>query len=128
MDDGALLCVRLRDPVTREVRTYVPGGEVEPSETPARAAARETREETGYDVTVDVGSEIVVRYPFVWAGHSVDCTTHFFRAALATRRHAPAPVQDDPIHQGVLWLPLDQLDLEIGFHATILGAVRSLVS
>lgn len=128
MDAGALLCVRLRDPATGEVRTYVPGGQVEPGETPALAAVRETREETGYEVAVDLGSERVARYPFVWGGHAVDCTTHFFRAALVTPRHAPAPVHDAPIHMGVLWLPLDRLDREIGFHATILGAVQSLVS
>lgn len=128
MDAGALLCVRLRDPVTGEVRTYVPGGAIESGETPAETARREAREETGYDVAVDAASERVERYPFTWAGHEVDCTTHFFRASLVTPRDEPVPVSNDSIHAGVLWLPLDRLGQEFAFHATIFAAVRSLVS
>lgn len=128
VDEGALLCVRLRDPISGNARLFVPGGAVEVGETPAQAATRETREETGYLVAVDPRSQHVVRYPFTWAGLEVDCTTHFFRAALVSPSGAAGPVHPDSIHEGVEWLPLAQLERELGFHAAILQAVQALVS
>ena len=126
VDGGDLLSVRLRDPVSGVARLFVPGGEIEPGEAPAAAAAREAREETGYAVDVDVGSERVIRYPFVWAGRAVDCTTHFFRAALVTPRERPARASAEPIQVAVEWLPLERLDDALGFHAEILATVRML--
>lgn len=126
VDAGELLCVQLRDPLSRIVRLFVPGGAVEAGESPARTAARETREETGYDVAVDESSERVTRYAFTWAGRDVDCTTHFFRAALLTPRGAPYPAQVEAIHEGVVWLPLERLPEALGFHAEIFTAVRAL--
>jgi tRNA(adenine34) deaminase len=123
--DGRLLCVRLRDPVTRVARLYVPGGRVESAESPGQAAARETLEETGYRVQVDEASERIARYPFVWGGVDVDVTTHFFSAGLDSPD--PAPVHDADYNEGVVWLPLDQADAELGFHATINETVRGLL-
>jgi tRNA(adenine34) deaminase len=124
--EGALLCVRLRDPASGLVRLFVPGGAIEAGETPACAAARETLEETGYDVRVDEASVIVARYPFVWASLSFDCVTHFFRAQLATPRDAPLAVSDASYHEGVVWLELAQLDGAFDYHAVIHDAVRAL--
>lgn len=51
-EDGRLLLVRRgREP--QRGRWSVPGGKVEPGETVAQAAVRETREETGVRVRVD---------------------------------------------------------------------------
>lgn len=124
--DGELLCVRLRDPATAIARLYVPGGGIDAGETPAAAAEREALEETGHAVHVDPGSEVVTRYPFVWAGIDIDVTTHFFRAVLAGDKHAPAPVHDVLWNEGVVWVPLDRLEAELGFHAAILESVRAL--
>lgn len=124
--DGELLCVRLRDPVTGILRLFAPGGAVEPGETPAQAAARETFEETGYRVQPDLGSERIARYPFVWAGENVDCTTHFFRARLRGDKRAPAATRDADYNEGAVWLPLCQLEDALGFHREIHAALLAL--
>jgi acetyl-CoA carboxylase carboxyl transferase subunit beta len=49
--DGAVLLVRRANPPLAG-RWTLPGGKVEPGETPAEAIVREVREETGLDVTV----------------------------------------------------------------------------
>ena len=127
VDGDELLCVSLRDPVSEVARLYIPGGKVEPAETPSAAAAREALEETGYRVEVDGSSESVSRYPFVWAGVDVDVTTHFFRGQLLGPREAPQPVDDADYNEGVVWLPLARLEEALGFHSTILACVQALV-
>jgi tRNA(adenine34) deaminase len=127
VDVGALLCVRLRDPQSGVERLFPPGGAIEPNESPAQAAAREALEETGYRVRVAAASERLARYPFTWAGRQVDVTTHFFAARLASPRDLPAPVVPEPIHRGVVWLPLEDLERELSFDTTILTHVRALL-
>jgi 8-oxo-dGTP pyrophosphatase MutT (NUDIX family) len=126
--EAALLCVRLRDPVSRVTRCFVPGGGIEPGESALAAAEREAREETGFAVQADAASERVARYHFVWAGVDVDCTTHFFRARLAAGASVgtSARVADAEYNLGVRWVPLAQLEAELGFHAEIFAAVRAL--
>jgi 8-oxo-dGTP pyrophosphatase MutT (NUDIX family) len=127
LNGGALLCVRLRDPVTRVLRLFPPGGVLERGEQPAAAAQRETREETGYEVSIDGASEHVVDYPFVWAGLRVACTTHFFAARLLTPRDRPAAVRDAAYNEGVTWLPLPSLEQAFDYDAAIRDAVRHIL-
>jgi 8-oxo-dGTP pyrophosphatase MutT (NUDIX family) len=125
--EGALLCVRLRDPLTRVARLFVPGGKIERGESAAAAAAREVFEETGYAVEVDPAACVTARYPYTWMGIEIAVTTHFFRARLAGDRRAALPTHDASYNEGACWLPLEQLDAELAFHRGIHEAVRTLV-
>lgn len=115
----------LRDPVTHTARLFVPGGAVEAGESPAHAAVRETREETGYSVELLERAPVVARYPFTWAGQAIDVTTHFF--AVRLRNEHAAPVHDAAYLEGTHWLPLAEVPQQLGFDRHILAAVEQLL-
>lgn len=123
--EDKLLMVKLRDPVTKDLRHFPPGGSIEPGETAVRAAEREAFEETGYTVRADPASEFVYDYPFTWGGVEYQVRTRFFRAALTgTPPVAPLP---DPILEGVEWVPLARLPAALCFHAGLLGVITTLI-
>jgi 8-oxo-dGTP pyrophosphatase MutT (NUDIX family) len=125
--DGKLLVVWMRDPVSGVLAPYPPGGAIEPGESAAEAARRETLEETGLDVDVDAASELVAAYPFTWAGNDVDVTTHFFRAAL----RGPAelhPVIDADYNLGAAWLTVEEAMKAFAVHPPIADAVSRLLA
>jgi len=126
--EGELLCVRLRDPKTGVAQLFPPGGAIEPGESASVAAERETLEETGYRVVLASGQAHVARYPYTWNGTPRRVTTHFFRAWLLDGKQSAAPVHDASYHEGVVWLPLAELDRTLGFEPAILAAVRALVA
>ena len=78
-----LLTIELQDPVTRKRFWSVPGGAVEPGETIAEAAVRETLEETGYQVEL-TSEGYATRYDFFWNATSYDCTTWWYSAKLSS--------------------------------------------
>lgn len=125
---GELLCVRLRDPMSGVARLFPPGGAIEPGESAGAAAQRETLEETGYRVALASGPPHVARYPYTWNGTLRRVTTHFFRASLVGDKQDGAPVHDASYHEGVVWLPLAELDRALGFEPAILAAVRALIA
>jgi tRNA(adenine34) deaminase len=122
-----VLCVLLRDPLTREARLFVPGGAIEAGETPVIAAAREALEETGFAIRVEPASELIARYPYEWNGHLMRVTTHFFRGSLVEPEAEPRRVDDASYHEGVIWLPIAEVPNALGFHSVICGAVQKLI-
>jgi 8-oxo-dGTP pyrophosphatase MutT (NUDIX family) len=124
---GRLLCVRLRDPLTRVAQLFPPGGAIEAGETPIAAAVRETLEETGYRVVADVARAHIARYPYVWNGVERAVTTHFFAATLADPSAPPLAIRDADYNEATVWLALDALSEGLGFQPEILRAVLSLL-
>lgn len=126
--EGHLLLVRLRDPTTRAVHLYPPGGGIEPGESPARTAERETLEETGLHVRVEPSLELVDEYPFTWDGVDYDCTTHYLAATLTDRFDpALAPVEDAAYNEGAAWLPTEEALTTLEAHPRIATAVSRLL-
>ncbi len=125
--DGRLLVIKLEDPHTKEIHTYIPGGKVERDEYPWQAAERETLEETGYHVTVDKQSESLLHYPFTWNGEEIACSTYFFKARLTPGQQNPQKVDDAPYHRGVFWLNLDQFDSHFSWHGDIYREIKRFI-
>jgi 8-oxo-dGTP pyrophosphatase MutT (NUDIX family) len=122
--EGRLLVVRLRDPVSGLEAFFPPGGGVEPGETPAETAGRETLEETGLRVRVDPLVEIVEAYPFRWAGTDYDITTHYFAASLEDAFDLTLPqVVDASYNLGASWLLADEALEAMSVHPLIASAV-----
>jgi tRNA(adenine34) deaminase len=117
----------MRDPRTRVVRLFVPGGAIEAGETAMLAAARETLEETGYRVRVDAESEVVAHYPYEWDGILMQITTHFFRGSLLDPDLGPAAVDDANYHEGVVWLPVEEIPAVLGFNVVMRSAIERLL-
>jgi mutator protein MutT len=90
----------------------VPGGKVHQGETPAGAAVRECREETGLEVEVVAPYSVVEhRYP-----HGL-ITLHFFACRLLS--------PGKPSHPPYRWVSIDELD-EDAFPAANAGLIRQL--
>jgi 8-oxo-dGTP pyrophosphatase MutT (NUDIX family) len=101
VSEGRLLCVEER--ADGRLVINQPAGHLEPDESLAEAALRETREETGWDVrlTAFLGA-------YQWKAEETG--RHYLRFAFAAEpeRHDPSRVLDDGIVQA-LWLTPDEL-------------------
>jgi 8-oxo-dGTP diphosphatase len=95
--DGRVLACRRTAPAPAAGRWELPGGKVEPGETPEAALLREVREELGCEIAF-------VRWLKAQAAIGVDLA---LQAAFATLvAGEPVPVE----HDAVRWLAADELD------------------
>ncbi|MDQ0992848.1 (deoxy)nucleoside triphosphate pyrophosphohydrolase [Streptomyces sp. V3I7] len=117
LDDGRLLAARRSAPPELAGRWELPGGKVEPGETPEDALVRELREELGVD------AEVVERVPGEWPLKS-PYVLHVWTARLRPGSAAPEPLQDhDALRRltpAEIW-DVDWLDQDV-------PAVREVVS
>ena len=97
--EGRVLAARRTAPPAAAGRWELPGGKVEPGETPAAALVREVREELGCDVAVTgwlTGSAAIGR-------------THVLTVATAVLLDG-SPDPDPAEHDAVRWLSAAELD------------------
>jgi 8-oxo-dGTP diphosphatase len=96
--NGRLLAARRTTPPEAVGRWELPGGKVEPGESPESALAREIAEELGCDVTVERWLD----------GEQPIGTTHVLRAAVC--RIAAGDPHPGVDHDELRWLMPEQLD------------------
>ncbi|PWI17830.1 DNA mismatch repair protein MutT [Streptomyces sp. Act143] len=99
LDAGRLLAARRSAPPELAGRWELPGGKVEPGETPEAALARELREELG------VEAEIAARVPGEWP-LKPPYVLQVWTAHLLPGSPEPKPLQD---HDELRWLTAAEL-------------------
>lgn len=113
-------------PSRAEVR--LPKGHIDPGETAAQAALRETREETGFSdlhILSDLGNRTV---EFKYKGAHYVREEHYFLMQLHSPNQVPRPPKDAKQFQ-VLWQPLARAAERLTFEAERLfveDAIRSM--
>ena len=121
--DHSLLSVALEDPATGRRFWSLPGGAIEPGESPEQAAVREALEETGYRVKI-TGAAHINHYLFHWNGEDVPCKTHWFRADC--KDEPPTKVTDAAYLVKVAWLPWPGSRTLFEHHPAILEGVLKM--
>lgn len=114
------------DPTSGKEYYFLPGGEIGPDETAPEAGERETLEETGYQVRVEVSKNVDKEYIFHWNGQDYMSLTVFYRAHLINPFQSPKRVEDAPYNKGVHWLPLGRVKDVFSYNEEILQAVEEL--
>lgn len=92
------------DPKTQQSYHFLPGGEIEPTETAPECAERECLEETGFRIEVDPTSCQDIEYSFVWNGEKYDCLTLFYRGYLKNFMQQARSAEEPEYNRGVVWI------------------------
>lgn len=122
--NNRLLTFKAVDPSNGKNYLFLPGGAVESDETAPEAAARETMEETGYQVQIDALSAIDREYFFEWKGQTFDCLTIFYRGDLISP--FASPVSDADYNHGVEWIELERIPEAFAYSSEIRSAIQEL--
>lgn len=104
----------LNRPARQEVR--LPKGHIDPGETPAITALRETVEESGYAdlrILADLGSQVVT---FQRDGRQYIRTEFYFLMTLQSEAQVARPTEDALQFQAI-WLPLEKAVVALTFEA-----------
>jgi 8-oxo-dGTP pyrophosphatase MutT (NUDIX family) len=125
--NSAILTFFAVDPHDGREFHFLPGGTIEADETATEAAARETLEETGYQVEVLPTQNSDKEYIFHWNGEDINCLTIFYKARLINPFQSPKIVNDAPYNKGVKWIPVSDVDKVFGYSSDILEAVQELM-
>lgn len=121
IEEGRMLL--LDRPLQHEVR--LPKGHIDPGETPAQAALRETTEESGYadlEILDDLGSQ-VVRFKF--QGDDFVRTEHYFLMRLTSPRAMRRSRKDEAQFMPI-WLPISDAVQRLTFEAEQQFAQRAI--
>ena len=114
------------DPTSGKEYYFLPGGAIEADETAPEAAERETLEETGFEIQVDIGTAIDKEYVFHWNGEDYDCLTIFYRAHL--KSIFQKPVNDATYNKGVHWIELSDVQKKMSYNKEIFEAIQELIA
>ncbi|CAM5291617.1 (deoxy)nucleoside triphosphate pyrophosphohydrolase [Streptomyces chartreusis] len=121
LDGERLLAARRSAPEELAGRWELPGGKVEPGETPEAALVRELREELG------VGTEVIERVPGAWPLKS-PYVLHVWTARLLPGTGEPKPLEDHDelrwLGPGELW-DVDWLDQDVPAVREVAARLRS---
>ncbi|MEU8751028.1 (deoxy)nucleoside triphosphate pyrophosphohydrolase [Streptomyces chartreusis] len=121
LDGERLLAARRSAPEELAGRWELPGGKVEPGETPEVALVRELREELGVD------AEVVERVPGAWPLKS-PYVLHVWTARLLPGTGEPKPLEDHDelrwLGPGELW-DVDWLDQDVPAVREVAARLRS---
>jgi 8-oxo-dGTP pyrophosphatase MutT (NUDIX family) len=133
--DGCVLLFRIDDPIDAKPPIWItPGGGIEPGESPAEAAVREFREETGITIDLDaLGAPVAVtRGEWTFRGQALHSVDWFF--AWRGSRFEPSTsgwtALEHEVHAGWRWWPPHELDTtsEAVLPAKLATLVRAIAS